>query len=341
MATLSYAQLKALWIQNGGDPAWAPTMAAIALVESGGKTDAYNASGATGLWQIEVPLHGKSYAQMIDPNQNAAEAVSLLGNGQGISNWGKGTGDWLGTQIQTTGDKPLTEAQASAIAAGKVGPISAAGPQGAPSGGSTGFGGPSSGPGGWLIQLDAAVNPRAPAPGIVDQILGPLDLSTDVQKLGGVAEMIFVRGGLALLSLGVFVGGLTLIFGRDLTSLVTRRAGGLGSAERVSQLATERAGQSAAASAGRQAQRDAASHQRELLRQEGLSRRQRERHDLTLERIQATAAARAKETNLVGARSRARVKSEGATAERVRQQRLKTNATARAQKARQATKAGS
>src|SRR5262252_4144178 len=49
-------QLQRLWIAAGGDPALAPTMAAIAEQrESGGWSGAWNSTGATGLWQVEWP----------------------------------------------------------------------------------------------------------------------------------------------------------------------------------------------------------------------------------------------------------------------------------------------
>jgi hypothetical protein len=50
--TYSYAGLEALWVSAGG-PSWAASHAAeIAECESGGRTNAFNPSGATGLWQI-------------------------------------------------------------------------------------------------------------------------------------------------------------------------------------------------------------------------------------------------------------------------------------------------
>lgn len=188
------------------------------------------------------------------------------------------------------------------------------------------------GAGAWILVLDQAVNPKQASPGVLQQVLGPLDLSTDIQKLGGVAEMLFVRGGLALLSLGVFAGGISLVFGKDILGAIRGGAGRAGTAEAVSQLATERAAASQQAASARQAERDAAAERRERLRQQSIDRRERERHSLSLERIERTAAAREKETKLVGARSRARVRQEGATAERVRQQRLHTQAKARAKR---------
>jgi hypothetical protein len=67
-------------------------MAGIALAESGGNPKAYNASGATGLWQVEWPLHkgipgASSQAQLFTADGNAVAAAYLYGGGPGISNW--------------------------------------------------------------------------------------------------------------------------------------------------------------------------------------------------------------------------------------------------------------
>ena len=115
MATkYDFDQLQSLWIQAGGAAAWAPTMAAVALgAESGGDPTIVNSIGATGLWQILISAHPQyTTAQMQNPLENAKAAVALLGNGSGISNWGKGTGDAIGTAVQANGDKPLTTQQA-------------------------------------------------------------------------------------------------------------------------------------------------------------------------------------------------------------------------------------
>lgn len=86
MTVWSYAQIQQLWINNGGNRAMAPLMAAIAEVESGGDDQASNPSGATGLWQVEWPLHSgivpcvTSRQALKDPNCNARAAVALSGN---------------------------------------------------------------------------------------------------------------------------------------------------------------------------------------------------------------------------------------------------------------------
>lgn len=84
-------QLEELWDRAGGPRAAAPAMAAIAeQVESAGWTDAWNSSGATGLWQVEYPSSappGMSREQLFTPAGNAAAAVRLYRQG-GYSAWG-------------------------------------------------------------------------------------------------------------------------------------------------------------------------------------------------------------------------------------------------------------
>jgi hypothetical protein len=95
MADLTFSQLEQLWTSAGGSKVFAPLMAAVAEVESGGNTQALNPSGATGLWQIEWPLHKgitpavTSQQALYNPQVNAAAAVALAGNSMtGIfDNW--------------------------------------------------------------------------------------------------------------------------------------------------------------------------------------------------------------------------------------------------------------
>lgn len=86
MTTYSYAQLEGLWINAGGSQALAPTMAAIAMAESGGDSNAYNASGATGLWQILGAVNSADQSNLKDPGTNAKEAV-LKYKSQGLGAW--------------------------------------------------------------------------------------------------------------------------------------------------------------------------------------------------------------------------------------------------------------
>ena len=101
MATsvLSFNQIQALWIANGGNPGWAPLAAGIAIAESGGNYTSLNNTPATGdysvgLWQINyydgllasrTASYGSPAALQISPNAQAKAAISLSGNG---SNWG-------------------------------------------------------------------------------------------------------------------------------------------------------------------------------------------------------------------------------------------------------------
>ena len=108
---MNFQQLEGLWVKNGGNPRWAPLMAAVALAESGGNAQAAwdtttntggktiataGAKGATGLWQIEWPLHqamqrasgGRlTRSALGNPTLKAKIAVQLFDNGRGWRNW--------------------------------------------------------------------------------------------------------------------------------------------------------------------------------------------------------------------------------------------------------------
>ena len=108
---LSYQQIENLWTNNGGDPRWAPLMAAIAEAESSGHPGVLNDTPTTGdysvgLWQINFyggnagratqgvygGGPGMGYQAVAaklanDPNQQAKAAVSLFANGAGAGNW--------------------------------------------------------------------------------------------------------------------------------------------------------------------------------------------------------------------------------------------------------------
>ncbi len=92
MANYTFAQLETLWINAGGSRALAPLAAAIAIVESSGNPDAYNASSASGLWQLissNWHLIPGGAANRFDAQANAAGAVRLSGNTVAglVSNW--------------------------------------------------------------------------------------------------------------------------------------------------------------------------------------------------------------------------------------------------------------
>lgn len=88
MADYTYAQLKQLWIQNGGNPAAADIAAAVALAESGGNASASNTNSNgsidRGLWQINS-VHGK--LSTFDVVGNVKAAISISNNGKNWSPW--------------------------------------------------------------------------------------------------------------------------------------------------------------------------------------------------------------------------------------------------------------
>lgn len=86
MTVYNYAQLEELWDNAGGNPSLAPVMAAIAMAESSGNSQAYNASGASGLWQILGAVNPADQDQLFNPIVNAKEAV-LKYQSQGLGAW--------------------------------------------------------------------------------------------------------------------------------------------------------------------------------------------------------------------------------------------------------------
>lgn len=99
MTTLTFSQIKDLWTANGGNPNVAPVMAAIALAESGGRTDAANTrppDASYGLWQINyygslargrTAAYGSPTELVADPNRQAKAAIAISGNGQNMTPW--------------------------------------------------------------------------------------------------------------------------------------------------------------------------------------------------------------------------------------------------------------
>ena len=73
----SYSQLEQLWVSVGG-PSWAEGAAAtVAECESGGNPNAYNPSGASGLWQIlGAPQNWTGSTDWFNPTVNAEAAVA-------------------------------------------------------------------------------------------------------------------------------------------------------------------------------------------------------------------------------------------------------------------------
>jgi hypothetical protein len=89
----TFAELEGLWLNAGGSKALAPTMAAIALAESGGCTTDLNTTdnGGTqtswGLWQISNGTHSSPGADWNTGAGNAALAVAKI-KSQGLTAWG-------------------------------------------------------------------------------------------------------------------------------------------------------------------------------------------------------------------------------------------------------------
>lgn len=95
----TFPQIRQIWIDNGGNPNLADTMAGIAIAESGGLSNNLNNSGrdySVGLWQINyfgdllkgrTASYGAPEALAADVNKQAKAAISLAGNGSGLSNW--------------------------------------------------------------------------------------------------------------------------------------------------------------------------------------------------------------------------------------------------------------
>lgn len=109
---LSFSQLEQLWIQAGGPPSVAPTMASIALAESSGNPNAINPTDnngsqtSWGLWQISNGTHAPVSSTWNSPLTNAQLAVQKF-NSQGLGAWGTYTsGSYLHYLPQ--GSQPLS-----------------------------------------------------------------------------------------------------------------------------------------------------------------------------------------------------------------------------------------
>lgn len=82
---LTYSQLEALWEQEDGSAAEAPTAACIAEHESGGDPDANNGADDLGLYQILQSNFPDD--NLLDPDVNARDAVILSQDGTNWSDW--------------------------------------------------------------------------------------------------------------------------------------------------------------------------------------------------------------------------------------------------------------
>lgn len=87
---LTARQVAELWVAAGGAPRRATEWTAIALGESGYRTDAVSSAGAIGLWQImpfNAQPNGYSVADMYDAMDNARVAVKMSGGGMNCAPW--------------------------------------------------------------------------------------------------------------------------------------------------------------------------------------------------------------------------------------------------------------
>lgn len=126
MATLSPAQIYTLAINAGLSPMKATTATAVALAESGGRTDAEGDVGiqtskwgpSIGLWQVrsvkaEYGTGGtRDASRLKDPAFNAASMVSISGTG----------GNWRPWSVFTSGSYKKYLAQVPDDGAGIFGP---------------------------------------------------------------------------------------------------------------------------------------------------------------------------------------------------------------------------
>lgn len=131
----TFAQLEALWINNGGSRALAPTMAAIAMAESSGiptnvnRRDNKGTQTSWGLWQISDGTHNMPRPNILDPNVNAQAAVAKY-KSQGLRAWGTYTSgayrDYLQNGVDPNGSGLPTGSTSTATDASLTGDIGGA-----------------------------------------------------------------------------------------------------------------------------------------------------------------------------------------------------------------------
>lgn len=117
----TFAELEGLWVNAGGPAALAPTMAAIALAESGGcstdenTTDNGGTQTSWGLWQISNGTHSVPGPNWNTGAGNAALAVAKW-KGGGLSPWG--TYDSGAYKAYLNGNPPAPDTSVSGGASG-------------------------------------------------------------------------------------------------------------------------------------------------------------------------------------------------------------------------------
>lgn len=90
MALLTAVQVADYWIGAGGPKARAVEWVAIAMGESGLRSDVVSPVGAIGLWQImpfNAAPNGVSVGALYDPAVNARVAVQMSGGGTNCAAW--------------------------------------------------------------------------------------------------------------------------------------------------------------------------------------------------------------------------------------------------------------
>lgn len=94
MPTLTQSQIQVYAQAAGLIPA--DKWSAIAMAESGGRTDVVNSIGCVGLWQINQPVHVKSHptwtVKYLQDPANNARAAKVIAGSQGLSAWQAYTG---------------------------------------------------------------------------------------------------------------------------------------------------------------------------------------------------------------------------------------------------------
>lgn len=223
----TFAQLESLWTQAGGDPNWAPLMAAVALAESGGAASENNFSdsngGSYGIWQINGSHYGVSSSTPPDrggPGVPASVQTTLdtpLANAQAAVNLfnakpaGMSQGAWVASQwtdpmasfARAVGDTPPSAAAAAAAAlsagvaqASEVADATTSPPTTVPNQGTAG---------GTLPINASTLGAATPGLNIIPWSTGLSTLLTDV-----TSGAWWKRVGIGVLGAALIIGGLVL-----------------------------------------------------------------------------------------------------------------------------------
>lgn len=214
---LSFKQLEQLWIDSGGNPAWAPTMAAVGEVE-GNNNSGYNPKDtngypSVGIWQINGIHSGLPLSQVdsqamaawansiISPQNNAKAAVQIF-NSQGIGAW---AGDPVASFVIAHGGQPLTESEAMKLAG-----VSNPNAQGTPT----------PPPGQISYEGGSSTNSiNIPSPkGILKEINSIFNPPTGLTNISGDIELLITRAGGVLLGVGLMLVGFYYFGKLDITN---------------------------------------------------------------------------------------------------------------------------